>query len=233
MTRPQPPGFLALPAAGTGSAVLVLHAWWGLNDTIKSVCERLGAEGFVAFAPDLFHGKVAVTREEAEALSSSAERDGGDQVLAAVATAANFVAGHSRARGPELGVIGFSFGVDYALRLSMDDPDRVRAVVIFYGAWPLEGYTRSKAAYLGHFAETDEFVKAAQVERLESALRAAGRPVTFHLYGGTGHWFFEPDRPDAYRRDAAELAWERTITFLRETLARTEEGLREEEGEER
>jgi carboxymethylenebutenolidase len=219
MTPPQPPGFLALPADGTGPAVLVLHAWWGLNETIKSVCERLAAEGFVAFAPDLFHGKVAVTREEADALSSSAEQDGGERVRADVAAAADYVAGHDRTRGPGLGVIGFSFGVDYALRLSQDDPDRVPAVVIFYGAWPLEGYARSKAAYLGHFAETDEFVEAAQVERLESALRAAGRPVTFHHYGGTGHWFFEPDRPDAYRRDAAELAWERTVAFLREALA--------------
>ena len=68
MARPQPPGFFALPAGGAGPAVLVLHAWWGLNETIKSVCSRLAAEGFVAFAPDLFHGKVAVTREEAEAL---------------------------------------------------------------------------------------------------------------------------------------------------------------------
>jgi carboxymethylenebutenolidase len=222
MTRPQPPGFLALPAAGPGPAVLVLHAWWGLNDTIRSLCERLAAQGFVAFAPDLFHGKVAVTKEEAEALSSSAERDGGEQVLAAAAAAADFAAGHARTRGPALGVIGFSFGVDYALRLSQDDPDRVRAVVIFYGAWPLEGYARSKAAYLGHFAETDEFVNAAQVERLESALRAAGRPVTFHRYAGTGHWFFEPDRPDAYDADAARLAWERTITFLQQTLAPSE-----------
>jgi carboxymethylenebutenolidase len=119
-------------------------------------------------------------------------------------------------------VIGFSFGVDYALRLSQDHPERVRAVVIFYGAWPLEGYTRSRAAYLGHFAETDEFVKAAQVEGLESALRAAGRPVTFYTYPRTGHWFFEPDRSDAYRPDAAQLAWERTVSFLRETIPPTE-----------
>lgn len=218
MTSPRRPGFLALPDAGTGPAVLVLHAWWGLNETIKSVCSRLAREGFVAFAPDLFHGKVAVTREEADALSSSTEADGGKQVRADVAAAADFVTGHVRTRGAEFGVIGFSFGVDYALRLSQDNPDGVRAVVIFYGAWPVEGYTRSKAAYIGHFAETDEFVESAQVDRLESALRAAGRPVTFHTYAGTGHWFFEPDRSDAYRDDAARLAWDRTVTFLKETL---------------
>jgi carboxymethylenebutenolidase len=219
MTRPQPPGFLALPAGGAGPAVLVLHAWWGLNETMKFICNRLAGEGFVAFAPDLFHGKVAVTREEAEALSSSTETDGGKQVSADVAAAADFLAGHARARGPGFGVIGFSFGAWYALKLSVDDPDRVRAVVVFYGDGPRKDYARSKAAYLGHFAETDEFQPAAEVAGLESALRAAGRPVTFHQYEGTGHWFFEPDRSDAYRRDAAELAWKRTISFLKETLS--------------
>jgi carboxymethylenebutenolidase len=197
---------------------LVLHAWWGLNETIKSVCNRLAGEGFVAFAPDLFHGKTAVTREEADALSSSMEADGGKQVRADVAAAADYLAADARTRGSGLGVVGFSFGVDYALLLAADDPDRVRAVVIFYGTTPAD-HTRSKAAYLGHFAETDEFQPAARVEGLESALRAAGRPVTFHRYAGTGHWFFEPDRADAYRPDAAQLAWERTISFLLETMA--------------
>lgn len=218
MTTPQPPGFIALPAHGTGAAVLVLHAWWGLNDTIKSVCTRLAGEGFVAFAPDLFHGKVATTREEADALSGSTEKDGGKQVGVDVAAAADFLAGHDRARGPGYGVVAFSFGVWYALKLSIEDPDRVRAVVVFYGDGPRKDYGRSQAAFLGHFAETDEFQPETEVAALASALRAAGRPVTFHQYKGTGHWFFEPDRSDAYRRDAAELAWKRTVAFLKETL---------------
>jgi len=213
MTHPQPPGFLALPAGGTGPAVLVLHAWWGLNDTMKSFCDRLAAEGFVVFAPDLYHGKVAVTIEEAEALSNMLE---GEQARADIAGAVDVVAGRTHS-GPGLGVIGFSLGAYYALGLSVDDPDRVRAVVVFYGT-RAEDYRRSKAAYLGHFAETDEFEPAAEVKGLESALRAAGRPVTFHHYEGTGHWFFEPDRSHAYRHDAAQLAWERTISFLRETM---------------
>lgn len=217
-THPQPPGYFALPTGGTGPAVLVLHAWWGLNETIKTVCNRLAGEGFVAFAPDLFHGKTAVTRKEADALSTSVEADGGKQVRADVAAAADFVAGHASTRGPGFAVLGLSFGVDYALLLAADDPDRVRAVVIFYGTTPAD-HTRSKAAYLGHFAETDEFQPTARVEKLESALRAAGRPVTFYRYPGTGHWFFEPDRADAYRADAAQLAWERTISFLRKTMA--------------
>ena len=219
MTHPQPPGFLALPAGGTGPAVLVLHAWWGLNDTMKSFCDRLAAEGFVVFAPDLYHGKVAVTIEEAEALRNMLEGEQArvEQARAEIAAAVDFLAGRARS-GPGLGVIGFSLGAYYALGLSVDDPDRVRAVVVFYGT-RAEDYRRSKASYLGHFAENDEFEPTAEVEGLESALRAAGRPVTLHHYEGTGHWFFEPDRSDAYRHDAAQSAWERTISFLRETMA--------------
>ena len=71
MSPSQPDGFLALPPAGTGSGVLVLHAWWGLNDTTKAVCTRLAGAGFVAFAPDLYHGKVAATIPEAEVLSKA------------------------------------------------------------------------------------------------------------------------------------------------------------------
>src|SRR5258705_10118901 len=70
MTHSQPDGFLALPPTGKGPGVLVLHAWWGLNDTIRGVCDRLAGEGFVAFAPDLYHGKVADTIAGAEALGS-------------------------------------------------------------------------------------------------------------------------------------------------------------------
>lgn len=96
--------------------------------------------------------------------------------------------------------------------------DLVRSVVVFYGTRPGD-YHRSKAAYLGHFAETDAFEPQAEVDNLEQALKAAGRPVTFHRYSGTGHWFFEPDRVQAYDPAAASLAWERTIAFLRRSAA--------------
>lgn len=215
MTHPEPPGFLALPSTGKGPVVLVLHAWWGLNDTIKSLCERLATEGFIAFAPDLYHGKVATTIEEAEVLSSTLK---GELAKADIANAVDFLGERADAGRLRLGVIGFSLGAYYALGLSVDDPDRVLAVVVFYGT-RTEDYKRSKAAYLGHFAETDEFEPASEVEGLESALRAAGRPATFYRYEGTGHWFFEQDRTDAYRDDAAQLAWERTIAFLREALS--------------
>jgi carboxymethylenebutenolidase len=216
MPHRQPPGFLALPATGKGPGVLVLHAWWGLNETIEALCTRLAAEGFVTFAPDLYRGKIASTIQEAEALTKALDET---QAKSDVADAVAFLKYRGDVTGPGLGVVGFSLGVYFALRLSVEDPDHVRAVVIFYGTSDGD-FGRSKASYLGHFAQTDPFEPESSVRGLEDELRAAGRPVQFHSYEGTGHWFFEPDRSDAYVEAAARLAWERTSDFLKAELSR-------------
>jgi carboxymethylenebutenolidase len=215
MSHSQPQGYLAIPAAGEGPGLLVLHPWWGLNALMESVCDRLASEGFVAFAPDLYHGQVAATIEEAERLSRSLDEA---QVEAQIADAVEFVSERASEDSSGLGVIGFSLGAYYALKLSADGPDRVRAVVVFYGTG-YQDFRGSKAVYLGHFAETDPFEPESEVERLERNIRAAGCPATFYTYADTGHWFFEGDRPDAYNQVAAQLAWERTIRFLKEALS--------------
>lgn len=211
MSSAQPDGYLALPPTGTGSAVLVLHAWWGLNDTIKAFCKRLADSGFVAFAPDLYHGKVTDQIAEAETLGSALDRKI-DQVRADLAEAVTFLRNH--AGSDDLAVIGFSLGAYYALDLSVTAPESIQSVVIFYGTGPGD-YSRSKADYLGHFAEVDPFEPESNVSALEESLKSAGRPVTFYQYSGTGHWFFEPDRVQAYNSAAANLAWDRTLAFLR------------------
>lgn len=216
MSMTQPDGYLAVPSSGKGSPVLVLHAWWGLNDTIKAFCKRLAEAGFVAFAPDLYHGKVADTIEDAEALGSALDANF-HQAKAEIAEAARFLnerAGDGGEARRGLAVVGFSLGVYYALDLAAAHPELIHSVVIFYGSGDGD-YSNSRAAYLGHFAEEDEYEPRANVEALEESLRRAGRPVTFHYYPGTGHWFFEPDRVDAYNEAAAKLAWERTLAFLK------------------
>lgn len=212
MSNTQFQGYLASPSGGEGPGVLVLHPWWGLNDTIKAVCDRLANEGFVACAPDLYHGQVAVTIEEAEWLSSKL---GAESAKADIAEAVKLLS--ERAGSEGLGVIGFSLGAYFALGLSGAEPERIRAVALFYGTGPGD-YPQAKAAYLGHFAQVDDYEPESEVKGLETALRNSGRPVTFYRYEGVGHWFFEPDRPDAYNPAAAQLAWERTVSFLRETL---------------
>ena len=207
-----PEGYLAEPDSKNGRAVLVLHAWWGLNETMKSVCTRLADAGFAAFAPDLFRGKVADTIDGAEALMQEFE---GEQTGAAVNEAVKYLS----ARSGKIAVVGFSYGAYYALELSAAEPERIESVVIFYGTGHDE-FGTSRAAYLCHFAENDEFEPLENVNHLEESLKRAGRPVTVHIYPGTGHWFFEPDRVDAFNKEAADLAWERTLEFLTQPLTR-------------
>jgi carboxymethylenebutenolidase len=214
MESAQPDGYLALPATGTGPGVLVLHAWWGLTDMIRGFCSRLADSGFVAFAPDLYGGQIASTIPEAEVLSDALD---GQAAMSLVTQSVDFLWNHDRVSRGRLGVIGFSLGAYYALNLSAADPDRVKAVVLFYGTGGAD-LANAKAAYLGHFAGADPHEPADYVDQLENELLSCGLEATFYRYPEVGHWFFESDRPDAYNTQAAQLAWERTISFLRKEL---------------
>ena len=211
--------YLATPASGEGPGVLVLHAWWGLNDFFKGLCERLASEGFVALAPDLYRGKIASTIDEAEQLTSTLNSD---ETTRDVVGAVEYLRGHPAVRGDALGAIGFSMGAAWALLLSSAfTPDALAAVVLFYGnhaGIERNDYAKSRAAFLGHFAPEDEWEPFDEVRQTEERMQAAGKDVTFHLYPGTGHWFFEAGRPDAYHAEAAGLAWERTVAFLHRRL---------------
>lgn len=217
MTQTQPDGYLAKPDSGAGPPVLVLHAWWGLNDTIKAFCDRLKQAGFLVFAPDLYHGKIADTVPEAGALSSALEENV-QQVRDEVAVAAAYLYELAGKPAGGIGAVGFSFGAVYALDLPTTHPDIVKAVVIFYGSG-VDSHGDSRAAYQGHFAGNDPYEPREGIDALDASLRKAGRPVEFYHYPGTGHWFFEPDRSEAYNAEAAALAWERTLAFLQRTIA--------------
>jgi carboxymethylenebutenolidase len=209
--------YIAVPPSGKGTGVLVLHAWWGLTDFIREFCDRLAQEGFVALAPDLFSGKIARTIEEAEQLLSilNEERDVPPIILSSMEELRK----HPAVTGNGLGTVGFSLGASWALWLPQQKPELIRAVVLFYGTNGGGGdFRQSKAAFLGNFAETDPYEPAEVIQALEENLEGANRPTTFYTYAGTGHWFFEKDRQDAYRPQAAQLAWDRTIAFLHAQL---------------
>ncbi len=209
---------LAVPVAGEGPGILVIHSWWGLTPFFKTVCERLSREGFVALAPDLYHGIIASTDDEARRLRFELDRD---SVMRKMAAAVHVLCQYPAVNSPLVGILGFSLGAYLALRLARAEPDKVRAVVVFYAN---EGgsFHGARAAFLGHFASNDGcWVGARAVRSLEARLRSAGCEVTFHTYADTKHSFFEADRPVAYDIEAAELAWERTVDFLRSKLGRT------------
>ena len=210
--------YLAMPERGTGAGVLVLHAWWGLTSVFTDVCDRLAAEGYVALAPGLYpDGATTASIAEAEALVSAHDR-APEEAQAVVQAAVEQLRGLPTVTGAQIGVIGFSMGAYWALQLSQTRPDDISAVVAVYGTDDGD-YRTARAAYLGHFAENDDFEPLESVRALEARIRAAGREVTFHVYPDTGHWFVEPNRPDVYNAAAAELVWERTLAFLKARLA--------------
>jgi carboxymethylenebutenolidase len=193
--------------------VLVLHAWWGLTPFFKQLCDRLSDEGFVALAPDLYAGRTTDDPAEAKALLAEADMDATlDLVRSSLLTLRSMPA------TPDMPVatVGFSMGASWALWLASRVPEAIAATVVFYGSQNID-MAPATSAFLGHFAETDEYVEDDERTLLESDLHVLGKDVTFHDYPGTRHWFFEADQP-AYDPAAAELAWARTLAFLHDRL---------------
>src|SRR6476660_1296258 len=173
--------YLRIPD-GSRSGVVVLHAWWGLNDYVLDYADRLVDAGYAVIAPDMFGGHVATERADAERLAHESDAGGADEIaFAAVDRLAERL-------GPDapLAVLGFSFGAAYAL-WAPSERDRLVAAVVYYGTYTGEFLARSRAPVLGHFAEHDEFEPDEGIRELEGALRDAGREVTIHRYPGTGH----------------------------------------------
>lgn len=206
--------YLVKPPSASGKGVLVLHAWWGLNNFFKGLCDRLGQEGFIVLAPDLYHGATASTIAEAEKLRSKLKRD---IVMQEITQAARELHELCETPQPGIGLIGFSLGGFWALWLAVQKATPAAATVVFYGTRNGE-YTESQSAFQFHFAETDEYVSASGIKKQQKNLKAAGREAEYYTYPGTTHWFFENDRPEAYNAQAAELAFARTIGFLKNRL---------------
>ncbi len=203
-------GYLALPSQPDSPGVIVLHAWWGLNQFFKNLCERLAAEGFVVFAPDLNEGRVAKTIDEAKEIMSSLD---GQRKYDVAMAAVDFLRGRSEVRKEPFSLIGFSMGAAWSLALASERPEDIQKAVLFYGAG--EGdFAKIKAEILGHFSDADEWEDIDYVRSMENDLRNAGVKTNFHIYPQLPHWFFENDRPE-YNPQAAELAWSRTLEFLR------------------
>ncbi|HLF87507.1 MAG TPA: dienelactone hydrolase family protein [Anaerolineales bacterium] len=204
----QREGYLALPTNPNGRAILVLHAWWGLTPFFKNLCDKLAIEGFIAFAPDLHHGKTASTIQSANQILE--ERDF-SAALATAEAALEFFRQHHAVQGKKMGALGFSMGAGFALILHEIKPDAFGAVTMFYGGSDAD-LSKTDTPFLCHFAEKDEF------EPLENVQKIVSTNATVNVYPGTGHWFFEDNRPE-FDTEAAALAWQRTLAFFNEHLS--------------
>jgi carboxymethylenebutenolidase len=213
-------GYLSLPkGAGTHAAVIVIQEWWGLNDWVKQQADSLAAHGYVAFAPDLYNGKVAYDDATAHQLMSGLVEE---DAMATVRAAADFLRSRQDVRANALGVIGWCMGGKYAIRLAAADPG-IRACVMYYGA-PITDPVAIRglqAAVLGNFGAEDQGPSPEQVSKFEAALREAGKKVDFKIYPGAGHAFANMNNPwGGYRPAAARDAWARTVAFLEHDLKR-------------
>jgi carboxymethylenebutenolidase len=211
-------GYLATPAdGGTGPGVVVIQEWWGLVPHIKGVADRFAREGFVALAPDLYHGETVSEPDDAAKLAMTLNMGQAAKDLSGAVDETL-----RRASTDHIGVVGFCMGGGLALLLATQRPDAVAACVPFYGAVPPGGpepdWAAMTAAVQGHYAEDDDHAGPAVAEALQTKLRSLGKDVEIHIYPATKHAFFNDDRPEVYNEEAAAAAWARTIVFLEAKL---------------
>ena len=211
-------GYLALPESGDkGAGVIVLQEWWGLVPHIKDVCERFAAEGFVALAPDLYHGRSTTSPDEAGKLMMALNVEQTEKDLRG---AIAYLLAHERVAGDAVGTVGFCMGGALSLYAASKN-EQVGACVVFYGAHPkikpeLENL---RAPVLGFYAGRDDFATPAGARQLEAKLQSLGKPVEIHIYPDTDHAFFNDARPEVFDAHAAADTWQRTVRFFREHLS--------------
>jgi carboxymethylenebutenolidase len=209
-------GYLAIPSQDSGPGVVVVQEWWGLVDHIKDVCERFANEGFVALAPDLYHGKTTKSPDEAGKMMMALHIDETGKDLSG---AVQYLLDHDATTGKKVGVVGFCMGGALALYTATKNAD-IGACVVFYGGHPnvKPDLPNLEAPVLGLYAGRDGFVTPDSVRQLEGKLKALGKKVDVVIYPDADHAFFNDTRPVVYHAEAAADSWQRTIDFLRKHL---------------
>ena len=186
---------------------------------IQDVCDRFAAEGFVALAPDLYHGETTTEPDEAGKLMMALNIDRATRDMSG---AADFLIGHDAVSSDGLGVIGFCMGGGLALALTCARPDVIKASAPFYGLIPWESlqpdYAAIEARVRGHYAADDGFFGPDLAKGLERQLKELGKDATIVIHEGCDHAFFNDTRPEVYRPEHAAEAWEQTIELFRSTL---------------
>ena len=208
-------GYIALPESGSGPAVIVIQEWWGLVGHITDVVDRFAAAGFVALAPDLYHGQAASEPDEAKKLMMELQLDSAGREIV---TAAKYLLQMKNVSSTSVGVVGFCMGGSLAIWSGTLAPE-ITATVGFYPGSSWERHAPKWANYAGkasiiHAAEGDGTSKAPGIQEALREITSSGGEATAYDYAGTGHAFFNNDRPEVFNPTSAKLAWARTINFF-------------------
>lgn len=204
-------------AGSSGPGVIVIQEWWGLVPHITDIADRFAAEGFVALAPDMYHGEATDEPDLAGKLLMSMN----------LATAGKDLSGavdllQERTGRSKVGITGFCMGGGLALMAACLRPDAIAAAAPFYGGMRPDTvieWDNLAAVVEGHYAATDQGTAAPEaVKELEATLRGKGKNATFHVYPGTQHAFFNDTRPEVYDAAVAKTSWDRTLALFRANL---------------
>ncbi len=210
-------GYLALPEGRRGPGIIVVQEWWGLDSGTKEMADRFAAEGFVALAPDLYHGELAEHTEmdKAGELMQSLPPD---RAARDMSGAVDYLADHDATSNDGIGVVGFCMGGMLTFLLAADRPDRIVAAVPFYG-FPQgddqPNYRDIEASIQGHMAEHDDFFPPDAAKALEAELQAMGKDATLTVHPGSGHAFMAPHNALGTRdQELYDQIWPQVVEFL-------------------
>jgi carboxymethylenebutenolidase len=209
-------GARAEPAgAGKAGGLVVVQEWWGLSDHIKALCDRFAEAGFVALAPDLYHGKRPATKGEAAQAMGALDKP---RAVAEIGEAVAHLRADPRCNG-KVAVTGFCLGGALTLAAACR-LDGLAAAVPFYGLpdLPIDEYAHAKAPIQAHFAQRDDWAKAPVAEEIQKKVRAGGGAMDLFVYDA-GHAFMRSSDPEVYDAASAKVAWERAVVFLKKHLA--------------
>lgn len=214
-------GYLRKPLGGEGPGVIVIQEWWGLNDHIIDVADRLAAAGYVTLAPDLYGGRVAHDATEADRFMRELPVE---EAVADLAGAVDLLLADPDVTSSKVGAVGFCMGGGFVLQMAAHEGDRIGAVVSFYGVGPAvpDNYRTMSAAVQGHYGETDAIYPVEEARKQELQIREDSQGSVEFFYYPSGHAFHNDQRPTVYDAESARLAWQRTLDHLDIHLTRPE-----------
>ncbi|HEY3116997.1 MAG TPA: dienelactone hydrolase family protein [Chloroflexota bacterium] len=206
--------YVAKPASGSGPGVVVVQEFWGLVPHIKDICDRLANEGYVAVAPDLYHGKVGTNFGEARQLMEGLNADQAGKDLTSAISALK----SQGATGTKVGTIGFCMGGKLAL-VAATLSSNVGACADFYGGGPAQpDYSKLQGPVLMLVGDQDKIASPDDLGKQRDAIKAAGKQAELVVYPGCDHGFNNDTRPEVYKADAAKDAWGKAIALFKANL---------------